>query len=187
MNFDDLHWLIFAGAPLLVIPEKSKHKWHGNKAPYDEKIDREIDSTDIEEINGKKYVLIDPLDFDNPRTHYEQICRIHSERPYLVFRVDDVDCLVFYSWGDGFAWWEEEKILFNGTYDLSELIDINWIEPIEYIIQDSELIFMNSAYHGADPYLDEDDYQIVKLSPGKYKIEKAAGEFVRIFKFTKID
>lgn len=127
------------------------------------------------------------MDLDHPHTHYEKIChQLHTQqRPYFVFQVDQVQCLIFDAWGDGFAWWDREHILFNGLTDVNDLQQIQWIDPIEYTVQDSEWVFMNSAAYGADPYLDTDDCQLVTLDRGTYRIERAEGEFERIFRFTR--
>jgi hypothetical protein len=108
-------------------------KWLGMMSPYDEKVKSGVDSFDIEEINRKAYYLNEKMDFDNPETHYDEICHMSrtQERPYFVFQVDEVNCLIFDAWGDGFAWWDEENILLNGLTDFQDLREIQGIASIE--------------------------------------------------------
>jgi hypothetical protein len=146
-----VRWLDFSGAPPMLIPRRVATLWRG--------------TTDPEAAEYRD------LDTVNPVTDYDRACAAAwPGRSVLQFHGAQI--LVLYTEFDAHTWDGDRRIVACGGWlppDV-ELQRAVWSDPIEWRVEDADLLLMNSAADGAGGQRN-DDCMSIDLAPGIYTVE----------------
>lgn len=158
-----VRWLDFSGAPPMLILRRLAHAWRG--------------VTDPETGESRD------LDIEHPVTDYDRACTAAWPGKGLL-QFQETQVLVLYTEFDAHTWDSARQIIACGSWlpRDEELRRANWGDPIEWRVDDADLLLMNSAADGAVGLRDE-DFMSVHLLPGYYTVEYSPieAEFVGCF------
>lgn len=187
MELEKLKWMDYSGSPILFLPEQLQREWFGFYAEVPDAFDGIPDM----EIDGQAYLIEDTFDFDNPRTDYDCICAVNDD--VYTYDLASGKALVVSSFYDALTWLDDKQMLVNGRLDeLREavLMKLKWESLVEWQMPSEKVWIMNSCLCLQSKDLEDGDFMIIELKPGKYRIERANYEeeyCAILYRFTRIE
>ena len=173
-------WLEFGGSPPILMDRILMPQWHGFYLPATS----ENAVPDLELPEGN-YVFDDTFDFDNPRTDYDRACNPLNKNTHQLISIGNQDkAIVFCTESspityieslNSFVWlhttenpdgWEDDLLNASSA-------NLEWKDEIEWEINDTSIVLFNSALHGSDPDMGEDDCMTIFKPKGKYSLSSS--------------
>jgi hypothetical protein len=185
----------FYGCPALVIEYSQRPYWKGTTLPS--KNPQKYISTLTNE--GLYFDDAKDMDFDNPVTDYDRICKQtiglrksaslidleNSDRKGLALHINK-DSITWLDDMEMFAWIEtlEDENFIEQDLDLLLTVKLKWEYETEWDIKESKLLLFNSAFHANAKSLIDDEKpdekalmhdasRIINIKPALYTLSSA--------------
>lgn len=169
-----LRWHDFSGAPPILIAERDLPAWNGFYQPCPDA--QSALNADLILPDGRSFVALSDVDFDQPQSDYERLC-LHSfeHLGHSLYPLGDSRILVISDYSDGsVGWWSEQRMLITVSQQLPQLARLDpeqWEDALTWDIPPGKVYLMNSCEHGANPDKQPADLCELDLPPGRYRIE----------------
>ncbi len=155
----------YSGAAPILVPVSLLPHWHGFYL--------RAGTTDVAELEipAGRFKICSGFDFKDPKTDYDRACSLGGIPPVHLIRVGPGHGVVFATELDNLTWWQERKMLVNGSSlpDTTLLQRVKWSDECKFQVTEPDFVLMNACEHGASP--DLGPHYDVQLETGEYVVQ----------------